>query len=160
MKLIRLTVVFLVAAMLLAAVSFAAESTTENGTYWWGYTSHKLSPEDRDLVERVVAAEARGAEYEGMLAVAQVIRERAESWGLSAREVVTAKGQFAAPYEGEISAEVKQAVSDVFDKGVRQFAEYTTHFHSTSVSPYWTKNKVKRGTIDTQVFWGADVTPV
>jgi len=166
MKKIRMFALLLAAAMVMTSFCFAADTSAKKpvkedmGTYWWGVTTHKLSAEDRDLIERVVAAEARGCEYEGMLGVAQVIRERAESWGLTARQVVTARAQFAAPYQGEISDDVKQAVSDVFDKGVRQFKEYTTHFHSTSVNPWWNKNKVLRGTVDTQKFWGVNVTRV
>ncbi len=128
---------------------------TENmGKYNWGFTSHKLSDEDRDLIERVVAAEARSQSYEGMVGVAQVIRERAECWGFTAREVVTAKNQFAAPFRGEVSDEIKAAVSAVFDDGARVFAENTTHFHATYVNPWWNKCKTYRGTIDAHLFWG------
>ena len=133
-----------------------ARASKNKGTYNWGVTCHKLSAEDRELVERVVAAEAMGCEYDGLVGVAQVIRERAESWGMTAREVVTADKQFAAPYQGELTDEVRQAVSDVFDYGVRVFAEHTTHFHNTSVDPFWNKNKEFRGEIDTHLFWGVD----
>ena len=125
-------------------------------SYWWGYTEHVLTDEQRDLVERVVAAEARGTSYDCMLAVTQTIRERREHWGTSIEEILEYP-QYAKPYQGDISDDVKQAVSDVFDNGVRQFAEYTTHFHSASVSPYWTKNKQKRGEFDGVIFWGADI---
>ncbi len=124
------------------------------GTYNWGVVTHNLSAADRDLIERVVAAEARSQCYEGMLGVAQVIRERAESWGMTAREVVTAKYQFATPFGGEVPQEVKDAVSAVFDDGVRVFAEKTTHFHATYVNPWWNKAKTYRGTIEAHLFWG------
>ena len=129
---------------------------TAGGSYRWGVTAHALSDTDRDLIERVVAAEAMGCVYDGLVGVAQVIRERAESWGMSAREVVTAEGQFASPYRGEVTDEVKQAVSDVFDYGVRVFKAYTTHFHNTSCDPFWNNNKVFRGEIDRHLFWGVD----
>ncbi len=124
------------------------------GTYNWGVVTHVLNDADRNLIERVVAAEARGQCYEGMLGVAQVIRERAECWGMTAREVVTAKSQFASPFGGEISQEVKDAVSAVFDNGVRVFAEKTTHFHATYVNPSWNRTKIYRGTIEAHLFWG------
>ena len=125
-------------------------------SYWWGVTVHKLSAKDRELVTRVVMAEAGGSTLEGMCGVAQVIRERAESWGMSAREVVTARAQFAAPYKGELSGDAVRAVEMVFDEGYRQFAGYTTHFHAKRVSPWWTKSKVCRGEVDSQVFWGVN----
>ncbi len=180
MKMVRLMSLLLVAAMLLTSVSFAAEETTtvkaaveaklaeqeaaeteeveteDMGSYWWGVTSHALSDADRELIERVVAAEARGCSYEGMIGVAQVIRDRAESWGMTARQIVTAKSQFAKPYKGEISEDVKNAVSAVFDDGVRVFKEYTTHFHNTTVNPWWNRSKIKRGAIDNHIFWGVD----
>lgn len=125
-------------------------------SYWWGVTVHKLSDADRDLVTRVVMAEAGGTGLEGMCGVAQVIRERAESWGLSAREVVTAKGQFTRPYKGKVSDDAVRAVEMVFDEGYRQFAGYTTHFHADWVKPRWTKSKILRGTIENQIFWGVN----
>jgi len=168
MKMVRLAALFLAAAMLLTSVCFATDITgitverkktepvTDMGTYHWGVTSHKLSDADRALIERVVMAEAGGCVYEGMVGVAQVIRERAESWGMTAREVVTARAQFAAPYSGEVSENAKKAVSAVFDHGERVFKEYTTHFHNTSVNPWWNKYKIFRGEIDSQLFWGVE----
>lgn len=110
--------------------------------------------EERDLVERVVAAEARGESYEGMVAVAQTIKDRGDYWGMTYSEVVTAPNQYAAPYSGEISETVKKAVSDVFDHGARAFEEPTTHFHNLSVSPYWAENKTCRGQRGNHVFYG------
>ena len=55
-----------------AAVPVAKADTT---TYWWGVTAHKLTESERDLAERIVMAEAGGCVYEGMVGVAQVIRE-------------------------------------------------------------------------------------
>ena len=125
-------------------------------SYWWGVTVHKLSDDDRELVTRVVMAEAGGKSLESLCGVAQVIRERAESWGMSAREVVTAKGQFAKPYKNEVSEDAKRAVAMVFDEGYRQFEGYTTHFHADWVSPWWTKSKILRGKLDNQLFWGVN----
>ena len=76
-----------------------------------------LTDAELDIVCRVVISEAMGEPYEGMLAVAQVIRDRAISWGLTVTEVVTAPSQFAPPYKGEISDEVIMAVDAVFYRG-------------------------------------------
>lgn len=114
---------------------------------------HILSPEERDLIERVVAAEARGEDLQTQMGVAQTILDRAELWNISITDVVTAPGQYAGPYKGEISDETKLAVMDVFDGGVRVFEDSTTHFHDDSVSPYWTSNKESRGSLGRLEFW-------
>lgn len=113
-----------------------------------------LTSEERDLVERIVASEARGEPVEGMAAVAQVIRDRSQLWGMTVTEVCLAPGQFAAPYQGEISPEVVQAVWAVFDLGMSVLEIPTTHFHADYVSPYWTADKVSRGSIGSHRFYG------
>lgn len=113
-----------------------------------------LTDEERDLIERIVASEARGEPVEGMAAVAQVIRDRATSWGMTVTEVCLAPGQFATPYSGEISPEVVQAVWAVFDEGMSVLEVPTTHFHAEYVSPYWTSSKVSRGQIGSHRFYG------
>ena len=113
-----------------------------------------LTSEERDLVERIVASEARGEPIEGIMAVAQCIRDRSQLWGMTVTEVCLAPGQFAAPYQGEISPEVVQAVWAVFDLGISVFKIPTTHFHADYVSPYWAANKVSRGNIGAHLFYG------
>ena len=112
-----------------------------------------LTDAELDIVCRVVMSEAMGEPYEGMLAVAQVVRDRAISWGLTVTEVVTAPSQFAPPYKGEISDEVIMAVDAVFIEGVSLMEFPTTHFHADYVSPYWTADKVSRGTVGAHRFW-------
>ena len=113
---------------------------------------YPLTADERDLIERVVAAEARGEPPEGKEAVAQVILDRAVTWGQTITQVCTAPDQFAAPYQGEISAEVKNAVSAVFDQGVRVWEEPTTHLCS-GPTVYWESNKVDRGQIGGNRFY-------
>jgi spore germination cell wall hydrolase CwlJ-like protein len=113
-----------------------------------------LTEEERTIVERIVAAESRGESVEGMAAVAQVIRDRSQLWGLTVTEVCLAPGQFAAPYQGEISPEVVQAVWAVFDEGMSILEIPTTHFHADYVSPYWADGKVSRGQISRHLFYG------
>lgn len=108
---------------------------------------------DRDLIERVIAAEARGDTFRGIMAVAQTIKDRGDLWNMTYEEVVTAPGQFAEPYQGEISDNVKCAVELVFDEGVRVTEEPITHFHATYVAPSWTADKVSRGTIGAHRFY-------
>lgn len=115
-----------------------------------------INETERDLIERVVAAEARGECFEGLCAVAQTIKDRGDSWGMSYTEVVSAPYQFAKPYNGEISDDVKQAVSCVFDQGYRVFDETTTHFYAWDqiAPPSWTKEKVYLGNIGGHAFYG------
>lgn len=115
--------------------------------------SYPLTEDERVLVEKIVAAEARGESFEGMKAVAQVIRDRAEQWGKSIEEVCLATGQFATPYEGEIGPKVKEAVFAVFDCGCRVYEEPVTHFHADYVSPGWADKKVYRGRIGGHLFY-------
>ncbi|NMB98139.1 MAG: hypothetical protein GYA02_16300 [Clostridiaceae bacterium] len=113
--------------------------------------AYKLTTEERDLIERVVAAEARGESLKGQMAVANVIKDRAELWNMTPKEVVTAKGQFAEPFQGEISEDTKLAVVIVFDKGIRVFAEPVTHFASNN--PWWAESKTVRGSIGVHTFY-------
>ena len=106
-----------------------------------------LTTEERDLVERVVAAEARGESIECQMAVAQTILDRAVSREQSITEVCTAPYQFAAPYQGEISEKTQDAVRFVFDK--------VTHFNASHLidPPYWTESKEFKGEIDGVSFY-------
>lgn len=108
--------------------------------------AYPLTSDEFDLVCRVVSAEARGEDFIGQEAVAQVIRDRALTWEMTVTEVVMAEGQFAKPYTGEISDSIKLAVSNVFDGGVSVLEVPTTHFYS-GPEPYWAAGKVNRGRI-------------
>ena len=94
-------------------------------------------PEDRDLVERIVMAEAGVEPYPGVVAVAQVILDQCREWGISIRETCTVPGRFTDPYQGDVSDRVKTAVHEVFDLGIRVTDEPITHFHNPTVDPYW-----------------------
>lgn len=96
-----------------------------------------IDPEDRDLVERIVMAEAGAEPYPGIVAVAQVILDQCSEWGISIRETCTVPGRFTEPYAGDVSDRVRTAVHEVFDLGVRVTDEPITHFHNPTVDPYW-----------------------
>ena len=95
-----------------------------------------LTAEEREMIERVVAAEARGESFEGQAAVAEVIYNRCINRCLSVEEVIWADKQFAYPYGGEISQDTKEAVAAVFDYELLNLdgAEY---FHADYVTPSW-----------------------
>ena len=77
---------------------------------------YALTDAERDLVERVVMAEAEGEGFDGQRLVAQCILNTAEAMDLRPDAVVTAPNQYASP-AAEASQEVKDAVSAVFDHG-------------------------------------------
>lgn len=79
-------------------------------------TRYALTDAERDIVERVVMAEAGGEGYDGQRLVAQCILNTAEAMDLRPDAVVTAPNQYASP-ANEASQEVKEAVSAVFDDG-------------------------------------------
>lgn len=112
---------------------------------------YKLTIKERDLVQKTVAAEARGESLQCQMAVAQTIRDRAVQWKMPVSEVILSPGQYAYPYQGEISDSVKIAVTYVFDEGIQVFNEPVTHFYSGK-DPYWAEGKVKRGSIGTHIF--------
>ena len=116
---------------------------------------YPLTEEERELVERVVAAEARGESLEGMMGVAQTIRDRCILRNQSPKEVCLAPYQYAAPYDGEISDMVKDAVLFTFDVGDSALEYPTTHFYGQELiaPPDWTYSKTCRGTIGGATFY-------
>lgn len=77
-----------------------------------------ISNEEKDLLERLVEAEAKGESYEGKVAVATVVLNRVDSSQFpdSITEVIKQKGAFSPVQNGEInkpaSDEAKQAVDE------------------------------------------------
>ena len=107
-----------------------------------------LTDDERELVERVVAAEARGENIECQMAVAQTILDRAVSREQSITKVCTAPYQFASPYQGEVSEKTQDAVFLVFDTGAKVF-DKVTHFYAHKLidPPYWAESKEFKGEI-------------
>ena len=114
-------------------------------------SAYLINDAERELITRVVMAEARGSGYEGMLPVAQTILDRAVLWDMTPVEVVTAEAQYADAYPGEITADAELAVADVFDYGIRAYEEPITHFYSGS-EPYWAEGKTSRGSVGNHTF--------
>ena len=98
-----------------------------------------LTAAEREMIERVVASEARGESFEGQAAVAEVIYNRCMNRGQSVEQVIWADKQFAHPYGGEISKDTKDAVTAVFDYELLNLggAEY---FHADYVLPSWAED--------------------
>lgn len=109
---------------------------------------YPLTENERDLVERVVAAEARGEKIETQMAVAQTILDRAVSREQPITKVCAAPYQFAEPYQGEVSEKTQDAVRFVFDDGAKVF-DKVTHFYATWIDPpYWTESKEFKGELN------------
>lgn len=111
-----------------------------------------LTAAEREMIERVVAAEARGESFEGQAAVAEVIYNRCINRGQSVEEVIWADKQFAYPYGGEISQDTKEAVAAVFDYELLSLdgAEY---FHADYVTPSWAENFEEVCNIGNHIFY-------
>ena len=111
-----------------------------------------LSDAEREMIERVVAAEARGESFEGQAAVAEVIYNRCVNRGQSVEQVIWADEQFAYPYGGEISQDTKEAVAAVFDYELLSLdgAEY---FHADYVLPSWAEDMEEVCRIGNHIFY-------
>lgn len=103
------------------------ETTTE-ATTEPARTAYTLTAAERDLVERVVMAEAGGEEQIGQLIVAQCIRNACELDGIRPAEVVT-RYQYAQS-RPEPSDLVRASVRTVFDEGVRFVDPETLYFYA------------------------------
>ena len=115
-----------------------------------------LTDMQRDLVERVVAAEGRGESIEAQMAIAQTIRDRATTRKQTVDQVCFAENQFAEPYMGDISEKTKDAVRFVFDDGESVFPDYyVTHFYAWKLidPPAWTDDFAFLGEIENTRFY-------
>lgn len=111
------------------------------------------STNEAEVVKRVIAAEARGCNLEGQMAVAQTILDRATYWNMTPLEVVSQPSQYAAPYYGAISELTEEAYERVFVNGERVFDCPTTHFYNYTVcSPTWAEKKTESGIIGVHRF--------
>ena len=117
--------------------------------------SLELTDEERDLVERIVAGEARGESLECQMACAQAIRDRALEWDKPVTDICTAKWQFCKPFQGKITDRTKDAVKFTFDYGIDTLEYPVTHFYASKLipPPDWTYDKELRGEIDTVRFY-------
>lgn len=103
---------------------------------------YALTDDEREIVERVVMAEAEGEGFDGQRLVAQCILNTAEAMDLRPDEVVLAPNQYATPAQ-DASREVKDAVSAVFDDGNMVTDEPIQWFYAPRyVSSAWHESKV------------------
>ena len=96
-----------------------------------GGIRYPLTPQERDLVERVVMAEAGGESYKGQMLVCQCILNACEIDGIRPAEVI--RKYVYAKARPEPSDSVKQAVSAVFDKGETVTDEPILYFYAPAL---------------------------
>lgn len=104
------------------------ESRTEPPTTEAQAVAYDLTAEERDLVERVVMAEAGGEEELGQLMVAQCILNACELDGIRPAEVVE-HYQYAQS-RPDPSEQVREAVASIFDDGVEVVDPETVYFYA------------------------------
>lgn len=114
---------------------------------------YPLSEYEIALVAQVVLAEAGNQDYEGKMAIAQVIRDRAIAWHMEVIDVIYQEGQFANPAPGDPDTESYDAVREVFREGESVLEYPTTHFCKSNMTPYWAEGKVVRGIIGDHTFY-------
>lgn len=100
----------------------------------------QLTVKEFDLVCRVVAAESRGQSVKGQKIVAQCIYDRLVSncYGKNVTEVVTAPGQFASPFQGDLDdfPAVTYACYSVFYEGLMPLdADVRVFFNPKTADP-------------------------
>ena len=99
--------------------------------------------------------EARSEPLEGQRAVAEVVMTRVESprWPDEICACVFQHKQFSFTHDGK-SIDIAEILAKSVLKGDR-IGLTSTHYHTTSVSPYWAKSLHRDGRIGTHVFYTA-----
>jgi len=92
----------------------------------------ELSPEHRDLAERIVMGEAGGEGFEGQVLVAQAIRDAMTTFGYSVPEVWK-NLSYTKNINKKPSEEVKRAVSFVFDEGGSAVQHRIIYFYAPKI---------------------------
>lgn len=93
---------------------------------------YALSDAERDLVERVVMAEAGGQSYEGQMMVAQCILDGSIRLGMGVEDTIIAYRY--TKNRPTPSDSVKRAVSEVFDLGKRVTTESADLFYNPAIT--------------------------
>lgn len=113
---------------------------------------YPLTDYERDLVERVVMAEAGGEPYQGQMAVAQCILNASQLRRMLPAQVVEVlKYTKARP---EPTESVKRAVSAVFDDGATVFDREVIYFYAPALTrSTWHESQIHVATIGCHKFF-------
>jgi N-acetylmuramoyl-L-alanine amidase len=124
-------------------------------------TSSTPQIKDRDVLERIVEAEARGESYEGKIAVANVVLNRVNSgeFPSTVKGVVFQSGQFTPAMNGSIwnvsvSSETKRAVDEALT-GTQAVSSKALFFLNPKIaSSNWiSRSRTKERTIGNHAFY-------
>ena len=141
---------------LLFLLCFSAQASPElSGTY------------GQQVVAAVLMAEAWGEGTEGMTAVAEVIRRRADEWGMSPLAVVkrvkhfsclnrtrpeTLLRKFYRKPDFVLALEIAKTVYNT-PQNLPGFSRGATHFHDHSKTPYWATGELPVAVIGNLSFY-------
>ncbi len=92
---------------------------------------YSISDEERQAIERIVASEGGYCEYEFQALVAECILNGCEAEDMRPLEIFE-RGDFWITHNVEPTETTKQAVSDVFDKGIMPTAEKILYYYNPS----------------------------
>lgn len=117
----------------------------------------ETTTEERDLLIRLVIAEAGAEPFEGQCAVAQVVLDRVEHHASTITDIIYSPCQFTTPYAGDVSKfpDAIEATDKVL-AGYRVFEEPTTYFfnpeHSKPAAVAGLRKYIYAGTIGRHEF--------
>ena len=132
--------------------STTTATTTITTTATKPTVAYALTDEERDIVERVVMAEAGAEPFVGQIAVAQCILNAARIENIRPDEVV--KMYKYTPDRPDPTDEVREAVSAVFDKGWHIFGADVLYFYAPAwCDSEWHESKVHVATIGGHKFF-------
>ncbi len=127
------------------------------------YTDAQAMDKEQQCIADAIYHEARGESFEGMLAVANVIVNRIKSKDFpnTACGVVYQRKQFSwTLLPAKIATPVLDYGSSILyisklavQSRLIDITRGATHYHATSVSPYWTDSKVKVFSVGKHLFY-------
>lgn len=129
-----------------------------------------LSDQDRQDLRKTIAAEAAGEGENGMIAVGNVIRNRAERRGKGLAEVVREPKQFTgyeAPGEGALKilqdpdqlATIDSIIDRMASGELPDVTGGADHYHADYVSPDWAGKMPKTTQVGSHLFYKAESGP-
>lgn len=129
-----------------------------------------LSDQDRQDLRKTIAAEAAGEGENGMIAVGNVIRNRAERRGKGLADVVREPKQFTgyeAPGEGALKilqdpdqlAKIDSIIDQMASGELPDITDGADHYHADYVSPDWADKMPKTTQVGSHLFYKAESGP-
>ncbi len=123
---------------------------------------NQVKEEKKEIQDSTVEAVAKvciaeSADLQGQMAVAEVVKNRAEMWDMTFEEVIGEPYQFAEPRECEVPHNIMYSVRRVLEGKSLHFGEdKATHFVADWMEdkPSWTENKKDLGVVGGNRFYG------